>query len=156
MSEDVGRAVAELASRHDLPVALILAEEIMEELLEGRKEEGGVRASTRSVIVRDQVVEGVYTLLSVAGRGKVREAVIVTDSPDLTIYIEVDGKPYINHGFTELLGLSDVIRSVDVFDKDGTYVVRTSDIAFLEGCNIYLRPHRRLVVKHALVLYDVF
>jgi hypothetical protein len=146
--------IEEILNKFPLPIALIIAEEIksaVEDRLEGLK----AAEATRSVIVRDQAIDGVYTLLSLAGKGRVREAVLILDKPDADIYVEADGRALINHSFAELQEVSDVMEDVDAFDKNGYYVIRLTNISFLSNCYIHVRPRKPLTIKQGLVLYNV-
>ena len=146
--------IEQILSKFPLPIALIIAEEIrsaVEDRLEGLK----AAEATRSVIVRDQAIDGVYTLLSLTGKGRVREAVLILDKPDVDIYVEADGRALINHSFAELQEVSDVMEEVDAFDKNGYYVIRLTNISFLSNCYIHVRPRKPLTIKQGLVLYNV-
>lgn len=146
--------IEQILSKFPLPIALIIAEEIksaVEDRLEGLK----VAEATRSVIIRDKVIDGVYTLLSITGKGRVREAVLILDKPDADIYVEADGRALINHSFAELQEVSDVMEEVDAFDKNGYYVIRLTNISFLNNCYIYVKPLKPLTIKQGLVLYNV-
>lgn len=145
--------VRELLRELPIPLAIIIAEEIrgaVEEII------GGVgRWATRSITLKDVTIERVTEVLSVEGRGKVREAVVVADSPDFAVYVETDGRVVLDFTFPNLQKLSEVMVNVDAIDRDGEYLLRLSDISFLSSCTLRLRPLGRVTLKHVLVIYDV-
>jgi hypothetical protein len=144
----------ELLRRLPTPLAIILAEELREGVEEALRELRGAEA-TRSVALRDREVEGVFELLSLSGRGRVRELLLVSTSPDFDLYVEVDGLELVNHSFRELEEVSEVLEEVDAFERNGHYVVRLRNLGFREKCLVVVRPRGRLVLKHAFALYDV-
>jgi hypothetical protein len=147
------RVVEELLERLPLPLALILAEEIREGVEEALRELRGAEA-TRSIVLRDRALEGVFELLSLSGRGRIRELLLVSTSPDFNLYVELDGLELVNHSFRELEEVSEVLEEVDAFERNGYYVVRLRGLGFRDKCLVVVKPHGRLVLKHAFALYD--
>jgi hypothetical protein len=146
------RDVEELIERLPVPVALIIADELRSALEE---RVGVAKEATYTVSFRSRVVETEFTLLDVRGRGRVREAVLLADSPDFDVYVEVDGRSIFSHSFAELQSISEVMEGVDAFDRDGEYVFRFSDLSFLNRFLYVIRPRGRVTLKHALVLYNL-
>ena len=144
-----------LLTQLPIPLSFIIAEEIRESIVEELK---GLRVEevTQSLTVRDRVIEGVYELLNVVGRGRVRELVLITDNPNVNIYVEVDTRPIINHTLIELQQLSEVLEGIDVFERNDSYILRVSNISFIERCYVVVKPLTKAVIRHAFALYNLF
>jgi len=146
------RSLNEFISELPLPIALIIADEIRS----GVEEKIGIpREVTQTVSYRDKVVETTFTLIDVTGTGKVRELVLLTDKPDFDMYVEIDSRAVINHSFTELQDVSEAMEEVDAFDRDGEYVVRFTNLSFLNRFLALIKPRGRITLKQALVLYNL-
>jgi len=145
--------VEELIKSLPIPLALILAEELKDEVREALGKAG--RLVTRTVAMRDVVLEGVLDLLKVSGKGMVREAVIVSDTTSYDVYVEVDGRSVLNHSFDELVLLSDVLEYVDALSRDGSYLLRLSELSFLSGCVVRVKPRGNVRLNQVLIIYDV-
>jgi len=145
--------IKKFLERLPLPLALVFVEEIknaVEEHLKDLK----IRSQTRSFVLKDQVVDKVFSFLSLEGRGKIRELVLISDSPSFNIYIEVDGRSLINHSFNDLAKISELMEDIDVVTND-YYVVRVANISFLNKASVVINPQTKIVLKQAFVLYDL-
>ena len=151
----LSRELGEVLERLPIPLAIIVAEELREGI-EKVISDIRLKEATYSTTVRNQIVDKLYTFLSLSGRGKLREAVLITNSPEFNIYVDVDGRSIVNHSFSELMDVSEYMEEIDAFDKNGYYVVRLSSLAFLSRCQIVLLPYKNLVLKHAFAIYNIF
>jgi len=147
-------SVEELLERLPIPLAIIIAEEIREGVTEKLKDLKAFEA-TKSVVVKDKLVDRLFEFLTVEGRGRIRELTLVLDKPDFEIYVEADGRAVINHSFSELSQLSEVMEEVDALQTNGYYVFRISNISFLSNCKVILKPQKPVTVKNGLALYNV-
>jgi len=152
-SSSTADPVEELIKSLPIPLALILAEELKDELREALGKAG--RLVTRTVVMRDVVLEGVSDLLKVSGKGRVREAVIVSDTTSYDVYVEVDGRSVLNHSFDDLALLSDVLEFVDALSRNGSYLLRLSELSFLSGCVVRVKPRGSVRLSQVLITYDV-
>ena len=137
-----------------IPIGLVIAEELKEGVEKALKTVKREEA-TRAHVIRNQLVEGVFTFLSLTGRGRVRELLLMFDSPDVGLYVECDGRPLINHDFKELQDLSEVMEEIDAFERDSSYVFRVSNVSFLSGFTCVVKPKKRVLIKQGMTIYDL-
>jgi len=147
--------VDELLGQLPLPIAIIIAEELREAVKEGLRETR-VKEATESRIIRDRVVDGVFEFLNISGSGRIRELMLITDNPQFNIYVELDNKPTINHSFTELQQLSEVMEEIDAFEKNGLFVFRATNLYFTEKCYVVVKPIIKITIKHGFILFNLF
>ena len=147
--------VDELLDQLPLPIVIIIAEELREAIKNSLRE-ARVEEATESRIIRDRVIDSVFELLNISGSGKIRELMLITDSPEFNIYVELDNKPIINHSFTELQQLSEIMEEIDAFEKNGLFVFRATNLYFTEKCKVIVKPAIKITIKHGFILFNLF
>jgi hypothetical protein len=137
-----------------IPIGLVIAEELREGVEEALKTVKREEA-TRTHVIRNQLVEGVFTFLSLTGRGRVRELLLMFDNHEVGLYVECDGRSLINHDFNELQDLSEVMEEIDAFERDGSYVFRIGNVSFLSSFSCIVKPKKRALIRQGMVIYDL-
>ena len=146
------RAVEELLSRLPTPIALVIAEELAREIAEGVSE--SFKVETIVLEKRDFTFTGEVELFRLQGRGLLRELVVLTDSPDFSFTLTVDGRVLYNDDFRALKFISELFEDLDVLEANGAYAVRAARVSFLEGLQVILKSRGQVKVLRALALFD--
>jgi hypothetical protein len=146
------RVAEELLSRLPTPIALVIAEELAREIAEGVSE--NLKVETHVLEKRDFTFTGEVELFRLDGRGLLRELVVLTDSPDFSFTLVVDGRVLYNDDFRALRFISELFEDLDVFETDGAYTVRVARVSFLKGLQAILKSQGRVKVFRALALFD--
>lgn len=149
--------MSDLLRELPVPLAIIVAEELREGV-EKVLRALGKPLSTYVVDHRMLGLSGSRTMLDLSGRGTLRELLIIADSPDLLVALEVDSRQIVNHRLTELMEVSDLLENIDVFERNGSYVFRISSVHFLNRLRnilVPLTPSAQATVKRYFALYDI-
>ena len=99
------------------------------------------------------------TLLSMSGKGKIRNVVIKSKSNDIKINIMCDGRDIINETFDELDKNSDYTDLYNAFfdDSNNYYVFTVSDINFSSRASVKIFPISKNTTKvdSVEIVYDI-
>jgi hypothetical protein len=123
----------------DLALAIALAEELAEETAERVSERVRVvvpvvpvAQTVPSTEVYDYMDVGLPATYDIRCPAVLKEAVIVSNKPDVFIELSVDGISMLHGDFRSLSGISRYSDWVDVFENNGVYVIRLADISCRE------------------------
>jgi hypothetical protein len=137
----IKRVLRKLTSSNllDLALAIALVEELAEETAERVAERVGVVVPAMTAVqavpsteVFDYTDVRLPTTYDVRCPATLREAVIVSDKPDVLIDLVVDGVSVLHGDFRSLSRISQYSEWVDVFENNGVHVIRLADISCRE------------------------
>ena len=127
----------------DLALAIVLAEELAEETAERVREKVSVATTvipavqvTPSTEVIDNADVRLPTTYDIKCPATVREAVIVSNKPDVLIDLVVDGITMLYGDFKSLSKISQYSEWIDAIENNGVYVIRLSDISCKERLSL--------------------
>ncbi len=139
MIEKLLRKLAPGNSLLDLALAIALVEELAEETAERVAERVGVVVpvvpavqAVPSTEVYDYTDVRLPATYEIRCPATLREAVIVSDKPDVLVELEVDGVSVLHGDFRSLSRISQYSDWVDAFENNGVHVVRLADISCRE------------------------
>jgi hypothetical protein len=137
--ERVLRRLATGNSLVDLALAIALVEELAEETAERVSERVSVAVPTVPAVqalpsteVFDYTDVRLPATHDIRCPAKLREAIIVSDKPDVLVDLAVDGISMLHGDFRSLSRISQYSDWVDVFENNGVYVIRLADISCRE------------------------
>jgi hypothetical protein len=127
----------------DLALAIALAEELAEETAERVREKVSVTMTvmpamqvTPSTEVVDHTDVRLPATYDIRCPATVREAVIVSNKPDVLVDLEVDGVTMLYSDFKSLSKISQYSEWIDAVENNGVYVIRLSDISCRERLSL--------------------
>jgi hypothetical protein len=127
----------------DLALAIVLAEELAEETAERVREKVSVTTAvmpamqvTPSTEVSDHTDVRLPATYDIRCPATVREAVIVSNKPDVLVDLEVDGVTMLYSDFKSLSKISQYSEWIDAIENNGVYVIRLSDISCKERLSL--------------------
>jgi hypothetical protein len=146
--------LSELLKELPIPLAIIVAEELREGVEEALAK---LRKPISTYVVEHKMLSliGSKTLLDLVGRGTLRELLIISDSPNLLVMVEADGRPIINHRLSELMEVTELLENIDVFERNGTHVLRISSVYFLNKLRNVLVSPITTTVRRYFAIYDI-
>lgn len=139
MSEETRREIfkrfEEIASLFGREIDLVEVEEFARELGEAiaRRVPGPERLVTRTIDRDNVLIRGSEDLIDSRVRGRLRELVLKSSSPDFRITIMRDGRRLLDRTFSELMEISQYSETIDAFQEaeGGSYVLKLSNISWL-------------------------
>ena len=113
---------------------------------------------TEKIELPSQTVSGRLTIASVKGTGRIREILIESDSQNMVIVLMVDGMNMVpgHSSLSDLENISPYLVYLDCFSTNGSYVVKVSNISFIDGFNLYIKATNTITIQKAMVIYDIF
>ena len=113
--------------------------------------------ATKKVEHVRRVIDRAFEVAKVRGRGRLREVMLIVNTTNLRLELVVDNRDVFpsHNDLNDLIAVSPYLKYLDVFESDGTYVVRVSDIHFLKGFTFFINPLGKITLSRALVLYDL-
>ncbi|MEM1522298.1 MAG: hypothetical protein QXU69_04690 [Thermofilaceae archaeon] len=139
-----------------MAMQIVVAEEVGRQIGEKVEVEVEVpRPRTVVIDVRNLLVEDRYELLDVAGPGHLKELLVVSPSSSFSLSLLVDGRA-IKLDFADLVEVSEVLERVDAFERDGRYVLRLSDVKWVESFLAVVQVDQPTQLERVFADYDVF
>jgi hypothetical protein len=145
----------------DLALAIALAEELAEETAERVREKVSVAMTvipavqvTPSTEVVDHTDVRLPATYDIRCPATVREAVIVSNEPDVLVDLEVDGVTMLYSDFKSLSKISQYSEWIDAIENNGVYVIRLSDISCRERLSLVVNSLNQ-DVKVERVLFKI-
>jgi len=153
---DIVEKIPESLKEATVPYIILLAEEISREMAEQFKE-AVPSIKTEKVEHPSQVVSKVFELAKVSGRGKIREMIVETDSADYRMELNVDGHGKLpwHSKISDLMSVGPLLEYLDVFQEDGKFTIRVSDINFIKGFQAYINPITQVTMYKSIIVYDI-
>jgi hypothetical protein len=157
---DIVEKVPESLKEATVPYIILLAEEISREMAEqftGPFKVTVPSIKTEKVEYPSQVVSKMFKLANVSGIGKIREMIVDTDSADYRIDLTVDGQDKLpfHSKISDLMNVSPHLEYLDVFEEDGKFTIRVSNINFVKGFQAYISPITQITMNKAIIVYDI-
>jgi len=148
----------------DLALAIALVEELAEETAVRVSERVSVSVpaipvvqATPSTEVIDHTDVSLPATYEIKCPATVREAIIVSDKPDVLIDLAVDGVSMLYDDFKSLSKISQYSDWIDVIEGNGVYVIRLADISCKERFSLSVNALNHDVnVERVLLKIDRF
>ena len=100
--------------------------------------------------------EGAKEILSVTGRGRLREFILRAASKEFRVEIMVDGVPKIDRSFDDLGRITAYLDTIDAFEVDGEYVVRIGEMSWLKTFRLMIYANGRIEFPDVFAVYDTY
>jgi len=86
--------------------------------------------------------------------GSLREMIIVSPTKNFSVIIVADGILKLRRDFGSLLEISQYLESIDAFEKNGGYVLRLSNISWIENILITIYVDEPTTFKYIYAIWD--
>lgn len=138
LAERVRDITEEIRSRFGLPLGIVLAEEIGQEVARRSKV---VDWKTEIINLKNRAADKDFVVVERSGVGRLVELAIVAGSTSFSFQMELDEQEPFERTFSELETLGYFGGVSAVTDPDGNATMRVTDIRFFEGLTITLKPN---------------
>jgi len=132
---------------------LLIAEEIGRELAESAQAAENTKMIDKSLKLKNSSEE----IVSIEGRGRVREVVLTSDSGDYRIELLLDWDYLINAEFSRLMEISLYTKEYEAFydDTAGKYVFHAGDLKFAKNFRLRVTTTGTVTFDRVYVMYDL-
>ena len=153
MDEEYIKRLSERLPLKPIPWALVLAEEIANQLKEQIKFPRPV--TTRPIRYRNLHIEGEFEFFKHEGSGEIRELVIVSPSPNFELVVFIDGLPVVNGKYSELEEESQDYSFLTAIQRNSDYHVSVSGLNFEISARAIIHVFEPITFKKVNVLCDI-
>lgn len=149
------KEIREIIQHLPLPLAILVAEEIAREVSKGISQTLITKITTKIHTIVDKEFSGEFEIISVKGRGTIRELIIITNSPNYVFHTMVDNLVVFNNPYEELSKISPLVEDLDIVQEDNNYILRIAKINFINEFRCVVKSSQSVKIIKALVLYDL-
>lgn len=137
-----------------IPLSIVLIDELEREVERALKKVQPRDVVTKFIDQDNVRVLGVRDVISVKGRGWLKELTIKAEPKDFSIIMLADGSKRLNRTFEELRAISEYLEFVDAFDVEGEHVVRIKDIKWASDFLLTISTSEEVVFKKIFGIWD--
>ena len=149
--EELLRSLTQL-SQFD-PLQLIFYEELARELKERKIKTEVPSIATKIIDKRNIIVKDLYTFLELEGRGTIHEVLLISDSPEFRVLIDLDNSIF-DWSYKELLELSPYIDAITAVQTNGQYIFRLNSVSFISVFSLRISA-KRVTFTKAYAKFDL-
>jgi hypothetical protein len=94
-------------------------------------------------------------ILSITGRGKLRELVIISPSNNFSICFSIDGETQKYYTFDELESIATYIDTFVAIESNGSYIFHISDCSFQSSIRFWISTGEKIKFNRIMIIYDI-
>ncbi|MCD6593266.1 hypothetical protein J7L00_04195 [Candidatus Bathyarchaeota archaeon] len=90
-----------------------------------------------------------------AHRGRLYEALVISNSPNFKVILNVDGIPELNASWSEINKITQEVTGITAFQRlEGDYALRISDILWLKSSYLLIVATDQITINKAYAKYE--
>jgi len=109
---------------------------------------------TSIIDAKNITVKESYDLLNLVGVGHLKELLLISPIPDFSLSLLMDGKA-LRVNFSDLMEISGELEHIDAYEKDGKYVLRITDLKWVESLLIAIQTSKPIQLERIFANYDI-
>ena len=88
-------------------------------------------------------------------RGRLYEALVISNSPNFKVILNVDGVPELNASWSEINKITQEVTGITAFQRlEGDYALRISDISWLKSSYLLIVATDQVTISKAYAKYE--